>query len=207
MKWLLSLLCALLSVGSAASAAPKEISGKRLEVRREASWSPDKKYKVETIPYLFSIPDSRRSHLFLIRQGEKKRRTVKLDRTNGYDHFVQVLWCPNSRFFAVNLWDPGRTASSYLYNVNDLGHRIDIAERLKGLIKDKNHKRFFSGITSMGPTIVATRWLNSGWLEISLEDDKVDEPGRAAESFALTYRWNLRDKLVLVQQDAASWRH
>jgi hypothetical protein len=170
--------------------------GIELEIKKQAVWSPNGRRKIETVPYLQRFHDFRRSHLFLIQNG--KRMPVKLDQTSGYDHFVQVLWSPSSRFFAVNLWDPGRTACSYLYDVNHPSNRIDIESRLKSLIKDKYQKGFFEGCTIMGPKIVATRWLNSSWIEIHLEDGK--EPvsrGAPPKEYSLTYRWNLKDKLIL----------
>ncbi|MDR3612092.1 MAG: hypothetical protein P4L53_00905 [Candidatus Obscuribacterales bacterium] len=174
--------------------------GKKLEHKREAAWSPNKRYKIETVPFLQKSCDNHVCHLFLVQQGYQKRRPVKLDDTNGYDHFVEVLWSPTSMAFVVNLYDPGRTACSYLYNVNDLGHRVDIEQRLKLLIKDKDQMRVFHSRTMQGIKILATRWINSKWLEIRIEDDKVNAAGHYCESFSLTYRWNLKDKLFLEPQ-------
>lgn len=172
------------------------IYGKRLQVKRDAAWSPSKRYKVETIPYMQRMQDNQRSHLFLIQQGQRKRLPVKLKETNGYDHFVEILWAPNSKSFAVNQWEPGLTARAYVYDINDLGHRIDIEERLKQLINDKKQARVFEGITIQGTKVLATRWINSKLLEVKIQDDKADAVGNYSESFSLSYRWNLKDSLI-----------
>jgi hypothetical protein len=84
-----------------------------------------------------------------------------------------------------------------------LDHRVDIEERLKQLIKDKNQRRVFQGITIQGPKILATKWINSKCLEVCIEDDKeADTAGRHGESFSLTYRWDLKDKLILEPRKA-----
>jgi len=180
-------------------AATEITRGKELQqVKREAAWSPDKQYKVENIPYLSRLQDGHIGHLFLVRKGVRKRLPVKLEDANGYDHVVEVLWAPNSRAFAVNLWDPGLTARSYLYDVNDLGHRIDIEERFKHLINDKYQKGFFNyAASTIGPKVLAVKWINSGWIEIHLEDTKeLGSSSAEIKDFLLTYRWNLKDKLI-----------
>jgi hypothetical protein len=193
-------LCLTFLLTATQVAARKTDYGTELDIKREAVWSPDRRFKVETIPHLYlkHVNDYHRSRLFLIRRGLKRQIPIVMDETNGYDHFVEVLWSPNSKAFAVNLWDPGRTADCYLYNVNSMDQPIRIDKVLTRLIKDKKQKKVFSDITftARGPIIVATRWLSSGWLKIHIEDDRLDDAGHISETFSLNYRWNLKDKLI-----------
>jgi hypothetical protein len=177
-----SLLCgfliAIVSTVLTQSFTPAKTS--KTSSNREAVSSPDGRYSVVSIPYWIERLDNVHSrHLYLARQNHRQRIPLMLDDTNGFDHFIDVLWSPDSKKFAVNQYDPNLTARAYLYYVNNRETRVDLEDRLKRLIKDKKQKQFFTGITAMGHIIVAEKWLDDQWLELYLEDSKVDKNGNA----------------------------
>jgi hypothetical protein len=108
------------------------------------------------------------------------------DVSNAFNHFVEVLWSPDSSAFIVNDWSPGPGSyiDSYLYHVNDPAHPLDIGDKLQGLIKDKENKMVFSGDLPIGLSIYALEWLNSKSVEMHING-----------AFKLTYIWDLKNSL------------
>jgi len=148
-------------------------------------WSPNGQYLVKSINSTSVHPH----FLFLVKKGQSKRIPLKLDCDFGYEHFVEVLWAPDSSRFIVNQWDPDYT-NAFIFSVNDPSHPVNVDKTLRSLIKNEQEKRVFTGQHATGLLIYVTRWVNSKSVQVRISGD-----------FALNYLWDLKDSLKLIKSD------
>lgn len=179
---------------------------------RSELWSPNGRYAVKSIESTKKQIESgaARNKLFFLRKDQMQKLPLKLrlcllrwskqsgqvqtgEVNNAFDHYVSVLWSPDSSAFIVNDWSqgPGGYTDAYLYRVSDLAHPVDIGDELERLLttKFKTNPEVFTGEEVH---IFAIRWVNSKAVEINFER-------RGSGGFEKSYLWNLHDSLKCIK--------
>ncbi|HXX33749.1 MAG TPA: hypothetical protein VEM15_04660 [Thermodesulfobacteriota bacterium] len=102
-------------------------------------------------------------HLFYSIQGAEPRELLTFGRS------LCIYWSPDEKYFSITDNMGSNVAETYIYKVNDLGHRINVTDLLPGKVANYLRKGVSHGY------VVGLSWNKTG-LFVRVFGDRNEEP-------------------------------
>ncbi len=102
-------------------------------------------------------------HLFYSMKGAEPRELLTFGRS------VCIYWSPDEQYFCITDYVGSNVAETYIYNVNDLGHRMNVTDLLPQKVLNYLREGVWHGY------VVGLSWNKSG-LFVRVFGDRDEEP-------------------------------